>query len=406
MAKNWLIRGGSVVTPAGIIPDGAVAVYDGRIVYVGAASALPERLYPAGGGEAFRTASLELIDAADKIVAPGYIDIHVHGGGGRDTMNASMEAIATIAAAHARHGTAVLLPTTMTAPHEEIVAAARIVNEAIEASARSDWAGARVLGMHMEGPYINPEMVGAQNPEYVRTASLDELQAVYDVLGAGFRLITLAPERPGALEAISWLRAHGVTVSMGHTGATYEEALRGIECGVNHATHTYNAMTGLHHRKPGVLGAVLTEARVRAELIADCIHVHPAAMQVLAKVKGPQGLCLITDAIEAMGMPEGRYQLGGLPVILKNGECRLETGSLAGSVLGMDQAVANMVKKVGVDLAAAVRMASLTPAEAVGLSGTRGSLSVGKAADVVLLNAETLLCELTMVEGRIVYRAA
>lgn len=404
MSRSWVIKGGAVVTPEGIIKDGTVVLHDGMIAWVGETERLPESVVVEHGS--LNLASLPEIAAEGKVVAPGYIDIHVHGGGGQDTMNATMDAIATIAATHARHGTTVLLPTTMTAPHKEIMAAAKAVKASIDESGKAEWKGARILGMHMEGPYIHPEMIGAQNPEFVREASIDELDEIYGVLGEGFRLITIAPERPGALEAIDWLRERQITVSMGHTAATYDEAMAGIERGVDQATHTYNAMTGLHHRNPGVVGAVLTDDRVRAQLIADCIHVHPASMAVLAKAKGAQGLCLITDAMEAMGMPDGRYQLGGLPVIMKDGECRLESGSLAGSVLSMDVAVANMVKRVGIDLVSAVRMASLTPAESVGLAETRGSLTVGKYGDVVVLDAETLLCETTIVEGRIVYSAS
>lgn len=405
MAQDWVIKGGSVVTPEGLIEDGAVVIYKGRIVYVGQADELPSTLTEAGGNETFSTSALPQMDAAGRVIAPGYIDVHVHGGGKADTMNATTLAIATMTRVHAAHGTAVLLPTTMTGTHEQIVAAAKVVKQAITASAGPEWNGARVLGMHMEGPYIHPDMIGAQNPEFVRQADLAELQEIYDILGDGFRLITLAPERPGAPEAIDWLTERGINVTMGHTGASYEEAIAGIERGVNHATHSFNAMTGLHHRNPGVVGALMTDSRVYAELIADGIHVHPAAMAVLAKIKGPERLCLITDAMEAMGMPDGTYELGGQPVIMKDGTCRLESGSLAGSVLSMDVAVANMVKLVGVDLVSAVRMASLTPAESVGLASTRGSLTVGKMGDVVLLDAMSLLCTTTLVEGRLVYSA-
>ncbi len=406
MARDWVIRGGAVVTPDKVIDDGAVVVRKGRIAYVGPAKELPTVLTEPDGHERFPTARLGEIDAQGRIVAPGYVDVHVHGGGHADTMDGTVEAIARIAEVHAAHGTAVLLPTTMTVGREEIVAATRAVKEAMVASAASDWGGARVLGMHMEGPYIHPKMIGAQHPKHVRPADMDELREIYDILEGGLRLVTLAPEVEGNLDAVRWLYERGVAVSMGHTAATYDQAIEAIEQGVRHATHSYNAMTGLHHRNPGVVGALLTDRRVYAELIADGIHVHPAAMAVLAQAKGPERLCLITDAMEAMGMPDGVYELGGQAVILKDGECRLESGSLAGSVLSMDRAVANMVKLVGVDLVSAVRMASLTPAESVGLGGSRGSLTVGKYGDVVLLDSNSLLCTATMVEGRIVYRAA
>lgn len=406
MAQDWVIRGGAVVTPEGIIDDGTVVVRKGRIAYVGPANELPATLTEPGGNEAFSTAELPEMDARGRIVAPGYVDVHVHGGGHADTMNGTVEAVARIAEVHAAHGTAVMLPTTMTTSREDIVAATKAVKEAMAASAADDWKGARIVGMHMEGPYIHRDMVGAQHPKHVRPADMDELQEVYAILDGGLRLITLAPEVEGNLAAVRWLRDRGVAVSIGHTAATYDEALNAIEQGVNHATHSYNAMTGLHHRNPGVVGALMSDDRVYAELIADGIHVHPAAMKVLFKAKGPERLCLITDAMEAMGMPDGVYELGGQPVIMKDGECRLESGSLAGSVLSMDRAVANMVKLVGVDLVDAVRMASLTPAESVGLADTRGSLTVGKYGDVTLLDSESLLCTATLVEGRLAYEAS
>lgn len=405
MAQDWVIRGGAVVTPDKLIDDGAVVVRNGCIAYVGPASELPTTLPEPAGEGSFSPADLTEVDAQGRIIAPGYVDVHVHGGGHADTMNGTVEAIARIAEVHAAHGTTAMLPTTMTTGREEIVAAAKAVKEAMGASEGSDWRGARILGMHMEGPYIHRDMVGAQHPKYVRPADMEELQEIYDILDGSLRLITLAPEVEGNMEAVRWLHARGVAVSIGHTAATYEEAVEAFEQGVNHATHSFNAMTGLHHRQPGVVGALLTDERVYAELIADGIHVHPAAMAVLVQAKGPERLCLITDAIEAMGMPDGVYELGGQPVILKDGECRLQSGSLAGSVLSMDRAVANLVQLVGVDLVSAVRMASLTPAESVGIADSRGSLTVGKYADVVLLDSESLLCTATMVEGRIVYEA-
>lgn len=402
MAQSWLIQGGTVVTPEQTIADGVVVLFRGKIAYVGASGSVPDTLTGPGGSETFSTASLPTIDASDGVVVPGYVDIHIHGGGGADTMNATVEAIETIAKAHVVHGTTGFLPTTMTAPHENVVAAAKAVKKAMVASTKSDWAGARVLGMHVEGPYIHPKMIGAQNPNFVRHADIGELDEILSILADGFRLITLAPELPGAIEAIEWLVSRGITVSMGHTAATHEQALAGIAHGVSHATHSFNAMTGLHHREPGVVGTLLTEGSVRGELIADGIHVHPTVMKVLAQSKGATGLCLITDAMEAMGMPDGQYDLGGLTVILRDGECRLESGSLAGSVLTMDQAVARMVHEVGIDLVSAVRMASLTPTEAVGLDAERGSLTVGKVADVVILDS-SLRCVKTLVEGRIVH---
>lgn len=401
MSSQWLMRNGRVITPESIVENGVVISYDGRLMYVGAEADMPAVITV--GNDTVSTAQLPEIDVHGHYIAPGFMDIHIHGGGGADTMHATTEALQTIASTHAAHGTTGLLATTMTATHEAIVAAANAVKLAMTASTAPDWPGSQILGIHVEGPYIHPDMIGAQNPAYVRPASIQELQELYDVLGDGFRLITLAPEQPGAEPAIRWLTARGIAVAMGHTAATHEQALAGIAQGITQATHSFNAMTGLHHREPGVVGTLLTERSLLGQLIADGIHVHPTVMKLLYEAKGAQGVCLITDAMEAMGMPDGRYDLGGLPVVLKDRQCRLESGSLAGSVLAMDEAVARMVFDIGADIVSAVRMASLTPAESIGMEQDRGSLTLGKVSDVVLLD-DTLHCVATYVGGVPKYR--
>lgn len=403
METSWLIRGGKVITPEEVLSSGVVVLHKGRIVYVGTEETMPEVIEIPGSMQSIRPDTLPLLDATDHIVAPGFIDIHVHGGGGADTMDVTPEAIRTIARAHAAHGTTGFLPTSMTAAHEPLLQVASVVKRAIEETHTASWSGAVVLGLHLEGPYIDPERVGAQNPAFVRQADVVELAELYDVLGEYLQHITIAPEREGAREAITWLIEHGISVSMGHTGASYEQAWQSMEYGVSHVTHAFNAMTPLHHRAPGVVGAMLSHPRVTTEVIADGIHVHNGVLRLLYQAKGPEKLCLITDAIEAMGMPDGQYELGGLPVFLRDGQCRLESGALAGSVLTMDEAIRRMVQEIDVDIVSAVRMASLTPAEVIGIDDEYGSLSAGKRGDIVLLN-EALQCEKTLVAGKVVFQ--
>lgn len=404
MERSWLLRGGRVVQEASVMEAGAVVVLAGRIAWVGPEAELPRQVATTAGAGPIAVDQLPVLDARGGIISPGLIDLHVHGGGGADTLDGTVDALRVMAEAHARHGTTVFLPTTMTERPEPLARAAAAVQQAVAASGDAEWAGARVLGLHLEGPYVNPKMAGAQNPAYVRSVDRSELEALLATLGEHFRLITMAPEVAGAPDAIEWLAAQGVVVSLGHTAATYEEAVQAVAWGARHATHTYNAMSGLHHRNPGMLGAVLTEPRLVGELIADGIHVHPAAMRLAVQAKGADGICLVTDAISAMGMPEGNYTLGGLDVVVSGGACRLASGALAGSVLSMDRAVAQMVERVGVPLCDAVRMASLTPAREIGVDGERGSLRRGKLADIAVLTSD-LHCRATLVEGRLVHRA-
>lgn len=207
--------------------------------------------------------------------------------------------------------------------------------------------GAEVLGIHLEGPYINEKYKGAQYGPAIRPASLDELEELHRILGEKLRLVTLAPEVPGSLEAIAWLRERGVTVSIGHTNATYEEALAGFKQGITHVTHTYNGMRGLHHRDPGVVGAVLATPGLYAELIADLVHVHPGAIRVMLRSIGVEHIVLVTDSVQATGLPDGEYVLGDHKIFVRDGSARLADGNLAGSTLTLKQAVQNMVEQLG-----------------------------------------------------------
>lgn len=330
-------------------------------------------------------------------VCPGFVDIHCHGGGGADFMDGTEEAVRTIAATHARHGTTGLFATTLTGPGE-------VVEQAVRAARTARTEGARIVGYHIEGPYINGKMKGAQNGAYVRKADQAEIDRWLAAGGREKRWhITIAPEIDGHLEAIRYLNAQGVVVSAGHTEANLAQMEEAVAAGVRHATHLFNAMRGLHHREPGTAGAAMTLPGMTVELIADGVHVHPSSMKIAIAARGAESVVLVTDAMMACGLEPGEYELWELPVVVKDGEARLKAdGTLAGSVLTMDQAVANMVKLVGVDLVAAVRMASTNPARLHGLAG-KGALAPGMDADIAILGAD-LGCQMTLVDGTVVYR--
>lgn len=411
MTGTWSVSNGRLVAVDGIVEDGLVIVHDGKIAYAGSREGAGRAGFASDAPGAQQNPNF--IDAGGGYICPGFIDIHVHGGGGSDVMDGTREALDTIARSHARFGTTGLLATTMTAPFAQLEDVVRVVGAAAaEPFVRQrEPAGARILGLHLEGPYINPERAGAQNPEHMGPPDMVELERLVAAADGSWRLITLAPELPGALGAIRYLREQGVRVSAGHTASDWETARQALAAGATHLTHTFNAMNGLHHREPGLLGAMLDDDAVWAELIADGLHVHPVMMRLLYKLKGVDKLVLITDAMRAQGCPDGEYTLGDLPVVVKDGEARLrskvpgEPGALAGSVLTMNGAVRRMVQDVGVSLVEAVRMASYNPAAAIGMQDSKGALAKAYDADVVVLD-DDFNVQMTAVEGCIVYRAS
>jgi N-acetylglucosamine-6-phosphate deacetylase len=318
-------------------------------------------------------------DSAEPIVLPGFIDTHVHGGAGADTMEAG-DAIDRIARLHARHGTTALLATTMTAPVDEIRAALAALAPACEQRRPG---AARVLGVHLEGPYLNPARLGAQ-PDFAKPASLDEVLALHAL--APLRLITLAPELPGHLALVGALHDAGFIVQIGHTAGRYEDGVAALEQGARGFTHLFNAMTGLHHREPGMAGAALAHARY-AELIPDLLHVHPGAIR--AALRAIPCLFCVTDATAAAGMPDGDYRLGRHTVTKCLGGVRLPDGTLAGSTLTMDQALNNLVA-LGLPLDEASRRTSTHAADFLRIAD-RGRLAVGTVADLVVLDRDLML---------------
>jgi N-acetylglucosamine-6-phosphate deacetylase len=328
---------------------------------------------------------------SEPLLLPGFIDLHVHGGGGADTMQAAADAhaLTTIARAHACHGTTALLATTMTAPIAEIDAVLRAIAP-VCAQPKAD--GARCLGVHLEGPYISPGKLGAQ-PDFTQAPSLEALFALTAL--APIRVVTLAPELPGALEATAALVAQGVRVQIGHSNASYEQCCAALQQGASGFTHLFNAMSTMHHRSPGAVGAALAHA-AQAEIIVDLLHVHPGALR--AALRAIPGLYCVTDSTSAATMPDGNYTLGAQRVIKCQGGVRLADGTLAGSTLTMDQALANLVFALGLSLGEASRRVSTIAAQYLGLAD-RGRLAPGAWADVVVLDA-ALAVQQVWVEGQ------
>ena len=331
----------------------------------------------------------EPCDPADNdlpYLLPGFIDLHVHGGGGADVMDGN-GAIDTVARIHARHGTTSLLATTMTAPREDIEKALADVGRAMrERPANS----ARVLGVHLEGPFINPGRLGAQ-PNAVRSGSIEELSTLHEL--ARIRVLTLAPEIAGHLDFIRELKIAGIISQIGHSNGSYEEGVAALDAGVGGFTHLFNAMSEFHHRKPGMVGAALAHAEY-AELIPDLLHVHPGAIRA-ARRAIPKLYC-VTDSTSGAGMPDGRYHLGSQTVTKCLGGVRLADGTLAGSVLTMDQAFRNLVS-IGVPAHEAARHVSTHPADYLG-EHERGRLQTGALADIVVMSPDLQLTQV-FVEG-------
>ncbi len=369
-AEAWVLRAEEVLTPHQRLRPGWVTVSGARIDAVGSGHPPP---------------GVAITDLGDRVLTPGFIDLHVHGGDGAQVNGATPEEVAasveTVARCHLRHGTTALLATTVADTPARLAAAVRGV---AAAGAQPAPQAAHVLGAHLEGPWVAPGRAGAQDPQALRAPSVSELAALLDAARGTVRLVTLAPELPGAFDLIRAATAEGLVVSVGHTEADWETTKRAFDAGARHVTHLFNAMPGVHHRRPGPVLAALDDPRVSVEIIADGIHIHPA---VLARVlaAAPDRVTTVTDAMAATGLPPGRYRLGRRDVILEGSRVALAEApdTLAGSVLTMDRAVKVLVD-AGVELPAAVTAATATPARVLG-EPTRGRLEPGAEADLVVL---------------------
>jgi N-acetylglucosamine-6-phosphate deacetylase len=371
--ETTLIHAGRAITPTGQIQDAGILIRDGEIETIGPRSAME---LPSGAEE---------IGAREYTAIPGFVDVHIHGAGGRDVMEADESALAIITGRLAAFGTTSLLATTVTASADETCRAVEGIAKYISLQHQTDQAHAEILGIHFEGPFLSKERRGVHPVEWLQMPSAELLQRFLLAASGNARILTIAPELLGAMPCIDAARSLGMVVSIGHTDATYEQARAAVAHGAHHATHVFNAMRPFTHRDPGVIGAVLTTQEVTAELIADGVHVDEIAMKVLLQAKGAEKVILISDGMSATGMPDGKYMLGGLEITVSGGVCRNAEGRLAGSTLTLDRALRNVVK-LGVPLADAVRMLTLNPAELLGIEFKKGALRTGADADIVLLN--------------------
>jgi len=364
-------------TPLDEIENGWIVVEDGYIVHV---ASQREKEIP-------RAASVT--DFGDAILAPGFIDLHIHGGGGHDVMEEDANALPAVERLLAKHGTTSYFPTTVTAPLDTTLRALERLADAIESSETSANDGtvrAKPLGLHLEGPFISHRRRGVHPESYLLPPKLETFERLWQASGGQVKMMTLAPELEGASELIGEAAGRGVCISMGHSDANSAAVLAGKRAGARHVTHTFNAMRPLDHRDPGILGEALTDGDLSADIIVDGIHVAPSIVELFVKAKGADNCVLITDAIAATGMPDGRYRLGTLEVEVSAGKC-VSSGKLAGSVLTMDRAVRNIRQFAGLKLKDAVRFATSNAARVAKLE-KRGRLEPGAAADFVILSKE------------------
>lgn len=385
-----LIKNVQVYTSNQLIETGYLLIENNVIAAVGNMEACPE---PDNS-----CITIEL--SSNYKIIPGFIDLHIHGAGGADTMDGTQEALETMSTVLPKEGTTSFLATTMTTAQSDIERAlqnaASYINNHMEAGK------AEVLGVHLEGPFISPKRIGAQNPDYVQMPSIDLFRKWQELADGHIKLVTMAPEQPNGLELVRYLTEEGVVASIGHSDATYEEVVKSIEAGVNHATHLFNQMRPLHHREPGVVGAALLHDEIKCEIIADGIHSRPEMVRLAFNNKGQEGLILITDAMRAKCLGEGTYDLGGQDVTVKNGKATLKDGTLAGSILKLKDAAKNIQQYTQCGLDAVIQMASVNPAKQLNIYDRKGSIEIGKDADLLILDEKDDIY-MTFCLGRIAY---
>lgn len=377
-------------TPTEEILDPLLVVEDGRIA----------EIFTRSDKE---TPKASFVDFGDAVIAPGYFDIHIHGGAGLDVMRAASDILPQLGRFLTTHGVTGYFPTTVAAPLDATFAALGRLADAIEAGNSENVTNggavqARPLGIHLEGPFLSHKRRGVHPPEYLVEPTLEIFERLWQAARGHVRMMTIAPEIPGAKEVIAEAARRNVCVSVGHSDAELSTARDAVALGARHATHTFNAMRPLDHRDPGIIGEVLSDDRITADMIVDGIHVAPPVVKLFLQAKGKERAVLITDAISAAGMPDGTYQLGPIQVEVKDGKC-MAGGSLAGSVLTMDRAVRNVTQFSGWSLRDAVRAATLNPARAAGMEAKYGLLAVGASADFTVLSPGGEVIK-TIVAGR------
>jgi N-acetylglucosamine-6-phosphate deacetylase len=368
--------GKRLITPTETVEHPLLLVAEGEVVQVGSRASLsvPNGVVP--------------LDLGERLIAPGYVDLHLHGGAGHDVMADADDALPALERLLARHGVTSYYPTTVTAPLDTTLRALERLADEIEGRQHGDAEArgrANPLGIHLEGPFLSHARKGVHPAAHLLPPKLETFERFWQAARGHIRMMTIAPELDGAAEVITEATRRGVCVSLGHSDADFDAAERGVAAGARHATHTFNAMRHLDHCSPGILGAVLTDNRMSADIIADGVHLDPAIVKLFANAKGPEQTVLITDATAATGMPDGRYRLGSFEVEVKGGKCMAD-GKLAGSVLTMDTAVRNLARFAGWSLPQAVAAASRNPARVARLAN-KGVLAPGADADFLVLNA-------------------
>lgn len=370
------IKNGSVLTEDGTFEKKDIRIEDGRIAEI-VGSDLGKSLNSETG-----------YDATGCYVIPGLVDIHSHGCVDRDACDASVEAIREMAKYEASVGVTTYVPTTMTYPEDRLISIAKAIREYRE-NENEEAGRAFIAGINMEGPFISPAKVGAQNPKYVSRADAGMFRRINEASGNAVLLCDIAPEEEGAIEFVKAV-SDETRISIAHTCATYEEAAIAYRSGAKHLTHMFNAMPPLSHRAPGPIAAAAETDFVTAEIICDGVHVYPPMVNMAYKVFGPDRLIMISDSMRATGLPDGEYELGGQPVTVRGNRATLHDGTIAGSATNLFDCMMNAVKTMGIPLAGAVRCASENPAKAIGMFDEVGSISVGKKADLVLVSEDDL----------------
>lgn len=369
MLENYVITNGTIYTETGVIEHGHIEVAHGKIKHV---------------SKGDYQGQLPTIDAQFNHILPGFIDIHIHGGYGEDAMDASAKGLTHLATSLLAEGTTSFLATTMTQSDDNVTQALKVIAQYIDN--QDDNSGAEIVGIHLEGPFISEDKVGAQNPKYVQRPSIDKIKYFQQLAQQNIKIITFAPEVAGASDTLSALH-DDIIFSIGHTTATFDEVNEAQQLGARHVTHLYNAGTPFEHRQPGLFGAAWTNDQLRTELIVDGIHAHPAAVNIALRQKGIERFYLITDAMRAKGMPDGTYDLGGQDVIVRGSEARLASGALAGSILKMNEGLKNLMSFTQRTLNELWRVTSLNQALALNLAHRKGSIQHGKDADLVIVNS-------------------
>ena len=393
--KKIKIINGQIITPYRIIKNGTLLIHDHKIELISEFTV--------------EAPDYEVIDAKGNYVSPGFIDIHLHGGGGHDFMDGTEEAYLKIAEIHATYGTTSMAPTTLTCAKTDLLKAINLYKSANI----KNTTGAQFIGLHLEGPYFALSQSGAQDPRYIRNPDIEEYKEVI-AHGDVIKRWSVAPELPGAIEMGKYLKSHGIIAAIAHTDAIYEQVLEAVENGYSLATHLYSAMSGVTrrdtYRYAGVIESAFLIDAMDVEIIADGIHLPPPLLKLVYKIKGPDRIALITDAMRAAGMPEGDSILGnketGLKVIVENGVAKMaDRSSFAGSVATTDRLVRTMVKMADIPLVEAVRMMSKTPATIMGVENTKGTLTAGKDADVLIFD-ENINIKTTIINGKVIYTSA